>query len=181
MSTSTPSPDGLFRAAAGDAPPPADAPPIVRLWRYARGHHRQAVSATLLSIANTAFDIAPPFLIGIAVDIAVVRENSFVARLTGVKDLRSQLIVLAGLTVVVWLLESVTEYGADVRWRNLAQTIEHEARFDAYAHVQAMDLASFEDRSTGGLLAVLNDDVNQLERFLDKGLPTAASWGIFWV
>ena len=32
-----------------------------------------------------------------------------------------------------------------------------------------MDLAYFEDRSTGGLMAVLNDDVNQLERFLDVG------------
>src|SRR5690606_38283418 len=28
---------------------------------------------------------------------------------------------------------------------------------------------SFEDRSTGGLLSILNDDVNQLERFLDRG------------
>jgi ATP-binding cassette subfamily B protein len=30
-------------------------------------------------------------------------------------------------------------------------------------------MAYFEDRSTGGLLSVLNDDVNQLERFLDVG------------
>ncbi|MDH3725453.1 MAG: ABC transporter ATP-binding protein/permease, partial [Thermoleophilia bacterium] len=30
-------------------------------------------------------------------------------------------------------------------------------------------LAYFEDRSSGGLLAILNDDVNQLERFLDVG------------
>jgi ATP-binding cassette subfamily B protein len=39
----------------------------------------------------------------------------------------------------------------------------------AYAHVQTLDMAYFEDRSTGGLLAILNDDVNQLERFLDVG------------
>ncbi len=69
----------------------------------------------------------------------------------------------------MWVLESVTEYLADVRWRNLAQTIQHEARMDAYANVQALDLAAFEERSTGSLLAVLNDDVNQLERFLDRG------------
>jgi hypothetical protein len=35
--------------------------------------------------------------------------------------------------------------------------------------VQGLELAYFEDRSTGGLMAVLNDDVNQLERFLDVG------------
>jgi ATP-binding cassette, subfamily B, bacterial len=148
---------------------PTDAPPLRRLWRYARGHRTQVTWATIMSVLNTAADIAPPFLIGIAVDIVVVGQDSLVGRLTGVTDLRGQLFVLAGLTVLVWLIESATEYVAQILWRNLAQTIEHEARMDAYAHVQELDLAAFEDRSTGGLLAVLNDDVNQLERFLDKG------------
>ncbi len=40
---------------------------------------------------------------------------------------------------------------------------------EAYAHVQDLELAYFEDRSSGGLMSVLNDDVNQLERFLDLG------------
>jgi ATP-binding cassette subfamily B protein len=39
----------------------------------------------------------------------------------------------------------------------------------AYRHVQELELAYFEDHSAGGLMAVLNDDVNQLERFLDVG------------
>lgn len=149
--------------------PDGEVAPLVRLWHYARGHRGQVIGATIASIVNTAADIAPPFLIGIAVDIVVVGEDSLVARTTGVSDPRSQLLVLAGLTVLVWLLESASEYVADVLWRNLAQTIQHEARLDAYANVQALDLAAFEDRSTGGLLAVLNDDVNQLERFLDSG------------
>ena len=42
-------------------------------------------------------------------------------------------------------------------------------RMDAYRHVQELELAYFEDRTSGGLMAVLNDDVNQLERFLDVG------------
>ena len=71
--------------------------------------------------------------------------------------------------MVVWLGESGTEYVAQMLWRNLAQTIEHEARIDAYRHVQDLELAWFEDQSTGGLLSILNDDVNQLERFLDVG------------
>ena len=143
--------------------------PIRRLWAYAQGHRRRLVAATIASVINTAADIAPPFLIGIAVDIVVVGEDSLVARLTGVVAPQGQLVVLAVLTVAVWLLESASQYVADVLWRNLAQTIQHEARLDAYANVQSLDLASFEDRSTGGLLAVLNDDVNQLERFLDRG------------
>ena len=152
-----------------DPTPDPSLPPIRRLWRYAHGHRPQALLATEMTVLNTAADIAPPFLIGLAVDIVVVGETSLVARATGVTDPRGQLLVLAALTVVVWLIESATEYVAEVLWRNLAQTIQHEARMDAYDHVQALDLAAFEDRSTGGLLAVLNDDVNQLERFLDRG------------
>ncbi|MEC9232907.1 MAG: ABC transporter ATP-binding protein, partial [Planctomycetota bacterium] len=38
-----------------------------------------------------------------------------------------------------------------------------------FDHVQGLDLTWFEDRSTGRLLAILSDDVNQLERFLDGG------------
>jgi len=127
------------------------------------------IVAATWSILNAILDIAPPFLIGIAVDIVVVQEGSFVARISGVSDLRGQFLVLGGLTVVIWLLESLTEYLADVRWRNLAQSIQHDARMDAYTNVQDLDLAAFEDRSTGSLLSVLNDDVNQLERFLDRG------------
>jgi ATP-binding cassette, subfamily B, bacterial len=143
--------------------------PLVRLWAYAEGHRRRVVLATVVSILNTAADIAPPFLIGVAVDVVVQREVSLIGTVTGITDLRAQLLVLAFVTVVVWVFESATDYWSDVLWRDLAQTIQHEARLAAYSHVQDLDLAAFEDRSTGGLLSVLNDDVNQLERFLDRG------------
>jgi ATP-binding cassette subfamily B protein len=143
--------------------------PLRRLWQYA-GHHRPTVvKASAFSILNKLFDLAPPFLIGMAVDIVVQREGSMIGTVFNAEDLRTQLLILAGLNVVIWVLESVFEYAFAVTWRNLAQTIQHEARLDAYGHVQKLELAYFEDRSTGGLMAVLNDDVNQLERFLDRG------------
>ena len=54
-------------------------------------------------------------------------------------------------------------------WRDLAQRIQHGLRMEAYAHLQGLDLAYFETRSAGGLAALLNDDINQLERFLNSG------------
>jgi ATP-binding cassette, subfamily B, bacterial len=143
--------------------------PLLRLWAYAAGHRARVVAATVLSVLNTVADVAPPFLIGVAVDVVTRGDGSVVAAWTGVTDLRSQLYVVAAATVVVWVFESLTDYAADVLWRNLAQTIEHEARVETYEHVQGLDLAAFEDRSTGGLLSVLSEDVNQLERFLDRG------------
>jgi ATP-binding cassette subfamily B protein len=103
-----------------------------------------------------------------AVDVVVSQEESLLAQL-GVTAVATQLIVLAVLTLIVWALESIFEYAYQVKWRNLAQTLQHELRTDTYDHVQSLDMAYFEDQSTGGLMSVLNDDINQLERFLDIG------------
>jgi ATP-binding cassette, subfamily B, bacterial len=150
--------------------PAADraAHPLGRLWRHARAHRRRVVVATLFSVLNKLFDLAPPVLIGMAVDTVVERSDSLLASF-GVVDLRQQLLVLAALSAVIWVLESAFQYCYELGWRNLAQTVQHELRIDAYAHVQGLEQAWFEDRSTGGLLSILNDDVNQLERFLDRG------------
>jgi ATP-binding cassette subfamily B protein len=77
--------------------------------------------------------------------------------------------LLAGLTVAVWVFESLFEYLYAVRWRNLAQNVQHDLRMDAYRHVQRLELAWFEQRKTGNLMSVLSDDINQLERFLNGG------------
>jgi ATP-binding cassette subfamily B protein len=143
--------------------------PARRLYRYAQPHHRDIALATTCSVANKLFDLAPPGLIGAAIDVVVNGEQSLLARL-GIIDVMHQLWVLAGLTLVIWVLESVFEYAFAVLWRNLAQTVQHDLRMDAYAHTQGLEMAWFEDRSTGGLLAILNDDINQLERFLDGGI-----------
>ena len=142
--------------------------PLIRLWNYARGHRRRIVFASLGSILNKIFDLAPPALIGAAVDIVVQKEDSLIAGF-GFPDTRTQLLVLAGLTLFVWALESLFQYYYAVLWRNLAQTLQHELRVETYGHVQSLELTYFEDRSTGGLMSVLNDDINQLERFLDIG------------
>jgi ATP-binding cassette subfamily B protein len=148
---------------------PADASPLVRLWAYARGHRRTVVAAITASVVNKLADVMPELLIGAAVDVVVRGNDSIVAQAFGVDDRFQQLVVLAAINVAVWIVESLTDYIAQILWRNLAQTIEHEARLDAYRHVQRLELAWFEDQSTGGLLSILNDDVNQLERFLDIG------------
>ena len=67
---------------------------------------------------------------------------------------RSACLILGALTLLIWALESLFEYAYAVLWRNLAQTLQHELRVDAYAHVQGLELAFFEDRSTGGLMSL---------------------------
>ncbi|MBL9150089.1 MAG: ABC transporter ATP-binding protein [Phycisphaerae bacterium] len=148
--------------------PATNPQPLRRLLGYARGERRAIWLAVACSVTNKLLDLAPPFLIGMAVDVVVEKEHSFLGR-WGVPDVVTQLWILSAITVIVWVLESLFEYWLGILWRNLAQRLQHSLRMDAYSHVQRLDLSYFEDRSTGGLVAVLNDDVNQLERFLDGG------------
>ncbi|MBL1267665.1 MAG: ABC transporter ATP-binding protein [Halomonas sp.] len=141
---------------------------LLRLLRYAKGYRRRIIAATACSIINKLFDIAPEILIGVAIDVVVNQEQSFVASL-GFETPQQQITMLAVLTFVIWAGESLFEYLFQILWRNLAQRLQADMRQDTYEHAQRLDMAFFESRSSGQLVATMNDDVNQLERFLDGG------------
>ena len=146
----------------------AESGPFRRLLGHMSGHRGTIRLASLCSVTNKIWDLAPPLLIGLAVDVVVEREDSFLASL-GILDPWHQLILLSVLTFAIWGLESLFEYFYGVLWRNLAQTVQHELRLDTFAHVQRQGMGWFDERQKGDILAILNDDINQLERFLDKG------------
>lgn len=130
--------------------------------------HRDVWLASVYSVLNKVFDIAPPLLIGMTVDVVVKKEDSFVAGF-GFKTMMEQIYAIAVLTILVWVLESFFEYLLKVKWRGLAQNVQNDLRLDTYTHVQKLELSYFENKSTGNLISIMNDDVNQLERFLDDG------------
>ncbi len=142
--------------------------PLLRLLAYGRQYRGRTWQAALSSVFNKLCDVAPEILIGMAVDVVVKKQDSFIAT-WGIKTIEQQLLVLTIITVIVWVLESVSQYVYTNLWRNLSQKIQHNLRLDAYGHIQQLELAYFENQSTGNLMSVLGDDINQLERFLDIG------------
>ena len=143
-------------------------PPLRRLLRNLRPHRRLVWLASACSVLNKLFDLAPPVLIGLAVDVVVQQNSSWLAAF-GVRSVPGQLGVLAALSFLIWSAESLFEYLYALLWRNLAQRVQHELRLEAYDHLQRLEMGFFEASSSGRLLAILNDDINQLERFLDHG------------
>ena len=141
---------------------------LKNLYLYSKEQETKVRRGILYSILNKLFDLAPPVLIGIAIDIVVEGSDSFLGSL-GIEDRRQQLIVLAFLTFIIWALESTFDYVAAVTWRNISQDVEHSLRTDTFKNVLGLDLQYFENKSSGRLMAVLNDDVNQLEKFIDTG------------
>jgi ATP-binding cassette subfamily B protein len=103
------------------------------------------------------------------VDVVIKKEDSLIAK-WGIEDTFGQLLALTFISLIVWGLESIFQYAYQRLWRNLAQNIQHDLRIKTYSHLQDLELAYFEERSTGSLMTILNDDINQLERFLDVGV-----------
>ena len=141
---------------------------LKHLFVYSQQQKTKAKRGIVYSILNKLFDLAPPVLIGIAIDIVVEGNESFLASL-GIPDSRRQLVILAVLTFIIWGLESLFDYLSAVTWRGISQDIEHSLRTETFENVLSLDMKYFENKSSGRLMAILNDDVNQLERFLDTG------------
>ena len=141
---------------------------IVRLYLNLREERSLLFFAFVSSIINRILDLAPPVIIGLAVDIVVKEQNSWIGSF-GIKDVPLQLLFLAFASGIVWSGESFFQYLYSVLWRNLAQISQHKLRIKAYDHIQKLDMQFFDRDNTGRLLSILNDDINQLERFLDHG------------
>ena len=142
--------------------------PILRLYLNLLEEKNILIFAFISSVVNRVLDLAPPVIIGLAVDIVVKEQNSWISNF-GLKEVPSQLIFLSIVSGLIWSAESIFQYLYSVLWRNLAQISQHKLRLKAYEHIQKLDMQFFENDNTGRLLSILNDDINQLERFLDHG------------
>jgi ATP-binding cassette subfamily B protein len=142
---------------------------IRRLYQYTKPLRAEIMLASLFSFLNTLFYILPELLVGLAVDIIVERQDSLLSRF-GIINVHHQVIFLGLLTLIVWVLLSVFEYLYSIKWRNLAQALQHQLRIDTYTHIQDADMHYFENASSGNLVSIMNDDINQLERFFDNGI-----------
>ena len=144
---------------------------MFQLLRYIRPFRKDYLLATLYSLVNKFLDIMPEILLGIAINTVVEKESSWLASL-GVRDLGTQLLLLGLLTLIVYALESLFEYLKSIKWWRLAQDVQHKFRIAAFSHVQHSTLYALDQKKTGNLLSILNDDINQLERFLEEGVDT---------
>ena len=115
--------------------------PLVRLWQYGGRYRRRVVMAVVWTTFNKVADVFPELLIGAAVDVVVQQQDSFVARVFGVENTFAQLLVLAAINIVVWVIESITDYLAATSWRRLAQTVQHDLRTDTYRHLQELEVS----------------------------------------
>jgi ATP-binding cassette subfamily B protein len=151
------------------------------MWRlyaeYGRENVGYALVGSTMALLSRGAGLAPPLLLGLAIDTVLLAERPFSLPLVDdalvPTTAAGRLWLVAGLFVAAAVLGGFTSWLQNYGWNRFAQNVQHALRVDAYESLQALDRAFFDRSRTGELLSVLNNDVNQLESFLTDGLSTA--------
>ena len=142
--------------------------PMNRLLKYLRHYRGNVLGASINSIVNKIFDLMPPLLTGWLIDTVNRNPPGWISNLVDPSETWDTVVLLIILTFLIFGFESFFEWLYKRGFMRLAQKVQHRLRLDAYQKLQLKELAFFENERLGNLMAILNDDINQLERFLNN-------------
>lgn len=141
--------------------------PMRRLFRYLNQYRGDLYNASTFSVLNKIFDLMPPLMVGWIIDIVSYNPPKWINALVGTEDVWINACFVAALVIIIFGFESLFEWRFQLGFMRLAQKVQYKLRLSTYQKLQGRELAYFEDQRTGNLMAIINDDVNQLERFLN--------------
>lgn len=136
---------------------------MIRLWRFVSPHWKLLVASTLLVLIAPAFELAQPYLLGVAVDdfIAPGRTDGLIW------------LVLGYLGLVV--LNAGTTYVQLMALQLLGQRSMHDLRVAIYRHVVSQRTAFFDRMPVGRLLTRMTNDVENINEMFANGVVTLAA------
>lgn len=154
--------------------------PMHQLFQYVQTRANLFWFASGASVLNKILDLMPPLLVGWVIDSVSGTPPAWIAAL-GLREPWHMAIFLSVLGVLIFGFESLFEWLYNRGFMTLAQDIQHQLRLDTYARIQSREIRFFENQRMGETLAILNDDVNQLERFLNSGFNELLQLAVLFV
>ena len=142
--------------------------PMRRLFGFLLDYKRPLLLASSNSILNKIVDLMPPFLTAWLIDSVSNNPPKWIVQFFPESTVWTQVIIICLALLLAFFLEGLTEWIFKRNYMRLAQRVQHDLRNQAYSKLQRKKLSFFESARTGNLLSILNDDINQLERFLNN-------------
>ena len=146
----------------------AGSKPMQKLFRFLRDYKAPLYLASSSSIINKIVDLMPPFLTAWLIDSVSGAPPKWLNDYFPNSSIWQQVIIICLVLVLAFFMEGLTEWIFKRNFMQLAQRVQHDLRNKTYAKLQKKKLSFFESARTGNLLSILNDDINQLERFLNN-------------
>ncbi|UIO98473.1 ABC transporter ATP-binding protein/permease [Halobaculum sp. CBA1158] len=159
--------------------------PLYRLFtEYGLDKWPWLVVGMTANVIARVSSLLPPIVLGAAIDAAFTGGEPY--RLSLVPDAwlptnapdETQFWFSAGLIVAAFAVSAALTWVYGVAANNFAHRVMHDVRTDSYAKMQDLDMWFFDDKQTGEVMSVLNNDATNLERFLDDALQNSVRLGV---
>jgi len=159
-----------------------DGHPMWQLFRYAGPYWRSLCAGVAATMVNRVARLFPALLIAAAIDlvltqsggggvlatVGLVPRQAVAATATGRR--LNMLYYLGGLAAVAYVVQSISHFASRYFFQTTAQRIQHDLRLDTYDHMQRLSMTFFDNHQTGGMMSILNSDINRLEDFFNAEL-----------
>jgi len=154
-----------------------DGHPMVKLVGYATPYWIRLFVGILAAFCTRFARLVPPIIVAAAID-RVVLSSGEPGLLTDAGLLPPGEIVgeaariaflqrLVVIAAIAYLLRSAARFASRYLLQSSAQKIQRDLRNDTYDHLQHLSLSFFANHQTGGMMSILNSDINRLESFLN--------------
>ena len=131
-------------------------------WTLARYKTRFSIGI-FASISNKILDLMPPLLVAWVIDTVQGQSPKWIQYFLTSTAPWDISLFLASLAILIFLFESITQWIYQRQFHTIAQYVQHDLRTYVYSHLQNHDMEFFENQRLGQLIAVVNDDINQME------------------
>ena len=160
--------------------------PLVRLFReYGAAEAHWLVIGMVANVIARVAGLLPPVVLGVAIDAVFTGDGPYTlpivpdAWLPTADAAQFQLSVV--LIVGAFVVTGVFTWIYGIAANNFAHRVMHAVRTDSFDRMQRLDMTFFDDKQTGEVMSVLNNDASNLEVFLDNALQNSARLGVMVV
>ena len=153
--------------------------PIRRLFRvYGVPEWPYFAAGMAANVVARVASLLPPVVLGAAIDSVFTGDAPYALPLlpaslfpnADAAQFELSAVLIAGSFVVT----AVFTYLYGVAANLFAHRVMHDVRTDSFAKMQGLDMSFFDDKQTGEVMSVLNNDASNLEVFLDDALQNSA-------
>jgi ATP-binding cassette subfamily B protein len=158
-----------------DASREAVSKPLVRLFRtYAPGERWWLVLGVVTSVVAYGTVLVTPIVLGTTIDAVFTGESAYTLPLVPAgwlpTDPTAQFWLSAAIVGVALGGGALLQWVRGVAMNYFAHGVMYAIRVDAYGKMQRLDMTFFDNKETGEVMSILNNDTSNLETLFDNAL-----------
>jgi ATP-binding cassette subfamily B protein len=157
--------------------------PLVRLFRaYGPGERLWLVVGLATSVLAYATVLVTPIVLGTTIDAVFTTESAYTLPLVPEAwlpaDQTAQFWFSAAVVGAALLGGALLQWVRGVAINFFAHGVMYAIRVDAYEKMQQLDMTFFDNKETGEVMSILNNDTSNLETFFDNALGDTVRIGV---